>query len=96
MLPYANTEIDFTVEHLVQIASEALWRTREYMDKEDFEEFLEELDLTEEQREFLIPKDEEEDRNTCKYCPYNYLDDDDVYPSCHYNYDDGDAPCERE
>lgn len=32
---------------------------------------------------------------TCKDCPYYWQDDDDSIAICHYQWDDGDAPCER-
>lgn len=45
----------------------------------------------------LKVEEENPKKFTCEYCPYHYKDDDDEdYASCHYNYDDGDAPCERE
>lgn len=45
----------------------------------------------------LKVEEENPKKFTCEDCPYHYKDDDDEdYASCHYNYDDGDAPCERE
>lgn len=32
----------------------------------------------------------------CEECPYHYYDEHEEYPSCHYFYDDGYAPCEYE
>lgn len=29
----------------------------------------------------------------CEDCVYHYKDNDDDYPTCHYPFDDGDAPC---
>lgn len=32
----------------------------------------------------------------CENCCYFWQEADEDYPSCHYPYDDGDAPCEWE
>ena len=38
----------------------------------------------------------EEHKFTCEDCPYHYCDEDEHYPSCHYNGDDNYAPCSYE
>ena len=42
------------------------------------------------------PAEEEEGRKdiACGICPYYYKDEDDRFPRCHYELDDGYAPCE--
>lgn len=42
------------------------------------------------------PAEEEEGRKDilCDICPYYYRDEDDRFPRCHYELDDGYAPCE--
>lgn len=30
----------------------------------------------------------------CIDCPYSWIDDGERFPTCHYHYDDGYAPCE--
>lgn len=42
------------------------------------------------------PKESEPMRITCADCPYHWAEDEYDYPSCHYPYDDGYAPCEWE
>lgn len=64
MIPYANIEIDFTVEHLVMIATNALEQLKELMDKDEFEEFLVDNEVTGYHRKFLL----EEEINKCPHC----------------------------
>lgn len=56
MLQYANTEIDFTVERLVEIATHALNYVKEIsdeIDSYDWENLIDELGLTEEELNFF-------------------------------------------
>ena len=38
--------------------------------------------------------EEEETEFNCSCCPYHWADFDEDYPRCHYQYNDGCAPCE--
>lgn len=84
---YFNRDIDFTEEHMTQIATESLCKLKEHMDEYEFEDFLIELDLDDSQREFLLGK-EESDRCPCcngeleQETYYNEAYDD----TCYYNY----------
>ena len=44
----------------------------------------------------VVKPAEEEDRKdiACGICPYYYKDEDEKFPRCHYEWDDGYAPCE--
>ena len=95
-MKYANTEINFTEEHMTQIATAALHMLKANLDKYDFEEFIAEQDIDDEQLKFFGLDEEEEKEFTCSDCPYHWRDEYDEYPSCHYNGDERYAPCAYE
>ena len=50
---YFATEIKFEEEHMVQIASNALHLLKANLDEDEFEDFVSENDIDEEQMEFF-------------------------------------------
>lgn len=65
---YCNINIDFEEEHMVQIATAALSLLKENLSPDEFEEFLEENDISDSQREFFGLEENGDD---------DYEDDDD-------------------
>lgn len=73
-LKYANTEINFTVERLVEIATHAIDELREYDEELAMECFRDTMGLSDYEREFFgVPADEEneEDDSEPWFCDYD-------------------------
>lgn len=80
-----------------EIAEKAVAKLMEIDFEEAMEFFRDELDLDEEERKYFeIPEETEKEEFSCKICPYFCTDLDGDFPYCHYDYDDGYAPCETE
>lgn len=97
-----NIKDNITWERLSEIATNCLHALYEAEPIEAMEYFKEELDLTDEEREYFgVPTemvyDNDKDYDlSCEDCPYHWADDGEDYPSCHYNGEDGYAPCSSE
>ena len=92
-----NIKEKITWERLSEIATQALHGLIEDDYETAMEYFRDTIDLTEEEREYFgVPTESEPHEFTCSDCPYHYADDYEDYPSCHYNGDDGYAPCSYE
>ena len=93
-----NIKKTITWDRLSEIATNCLHALYEAEPYEAMEYFRDTLDLTDEEREYFgIPTETEDDTEfNCSMCPYHYCDEEDDYPTCHYNGDDGYAPCTYE